>query len=191
MLYVLGVRDLRALGVVSATMLLAAGVSAWQASRPRLGEHAALALLAARTAAIASLSLLGGALMVVPAALLASAVVYVAHGNAPRRRSALAVAVTLALLPLALEVTGLAPPSLVFEHGRAVLAPFHGQVSRVGTLAAVAVAMVFLFVNAVTALHASRESNRLEVERLHVLMWQLRRLMPEGARDAVTTTSPR
>ncbi|MFO0602542.1 MAG: serine/threonine-protein kinase [Polyangiales bacterium] len=188
-----GVRDARMLAATTAVMLLSAALSASQALRRRPSDLAGYVLLSSSMAAISSLNLLFGPLLAVPAALTANTIIFVAHGDRMRPAVVLAAGLAAIFAPVALELAGALPPSFAFENGRLVILPRMLSFAPGATLALLAIVHAVVFVGATAAFLIARRTNRAEVERLHLLSWHLRQIVPEHARavlDGAPVTPP-
>ncbi len=185
-IWVAGVRDpvlfAMFIGIMLALVALEAGVPVRIASGPRL----AIAVVVLSTAALGCLSGLFGPLVLIPGWAAANGMTYTMV-FARRSQRALAIALSLATVgvPLALELSGLVPPSYTFHEGLMIIHPrIMSFASPAATLTILAV-LNLLIVSIPLSLAGKMGLDERRREReLFVHSWNLRHFVPETARDA-------
>jgi hypothetical protein len=186
----MGMRSWTAWLVESAAWLVAAALAfrSWR-DPPRDGKPAT-ALWVAGVVALSSTYTLFGPYVVVPAlATMGSLLLHVAPARAHRVPVVVANCLAIAV-PAGLQMTGVIPPSYVFENGTIRIMPMMLDFPPVATNVFLVVACMALIITASTIMARFRNAiGRIE-EKIHVQAWQLQQLVPEEARRASAPIAP-
>ncbi len=147
-----------------------------------------VAILAA--IATAMTSMLFGPLIVVPAVAAAGTVCYVISGQREHRKIAVAAGVLSIVVPYALELLGVLPPSLRVEDGLVTVLPRVFAFHPLWTPVFLVVSQVSIIVIASIFVRRYREAFVRAEERMHLTAWQLRQLVPDAAKGAFDSKAP-
>lgn len=191
-IWLAGIREPALLGAFVGIMLtlvaLEAGVPVRVASGPRL----AIAVVVLSTAALACLSGLFGPLVLIPGWAAANGMTYTMV-FAKRSQRAMAIALSLATvgLPLALELSGVVPPSYTFRDGLMIVHPRLMHFSSPAATLGILTVLNLLIVSIPLSLSGKMGIEERRRERqLFVHSWNLRHFVPETARDAPSPGAP-
>jgi serine/threonine protein kinase len=171
--------------LVSCGLLLAAGITSFVFSRTmQRGTYASVVMLVVSTLALASLTTLFGPLIATPTILAVNALVFLVSNERGLRRIILALGAIGVVLPLALETSGLVPPSFRFDHGTLVLLP---RALPLEPASLIVLAMVFVATVALGSVTIGPFRDDLDRALLEsrVLAWQLRQFVPTKPKPSV------
>jgi serine/threonine-protein kinase len=177
----LGIRSLGYFtAMMSASLLVClAAFVCWRLKDDRYSPF--LILVSAMLAASVHM-LVAGPLVVVPTVALAIAATFVSFGSEPLRLASIGLGVLAVLAPLGMQLAGVLPASYTFEGGVMQVLPLAAELPQQGTLAYMAATSVASIIIISLIVFRQRQSlSRLE-ERLFLHVWNLRGLLPEGAR---------
>jgi serine/threonine-protein kinase len=135
-------------------------------------------------------SMLFGPLIVVPAVAAAGTVCYVISGQREHRKLAVAAGILSILVPYALELVGVLPPSIRVEGGVVTVLPRVFAFHPVWTPVFLVVSQVSVIVISSIFVRRYREAFLRAEERMHLAAWQLRQLVPEAAKGAFDSSVP-
>jgi hypothetical protein len=164
--------------VTSAALLLGAAGTSFALSRiARPSQYSSLAMLLVSTLALSSLTTLFGPLIATPTALSVNAMIFLVSNERALRRIVLAMGAIGVVLPLALEVVGVVPPSFRFEAGTLVLLP-RALPLEPSSLLVLAIVFIATVVLGSVTLGPFRDDLDKALLESRVLAWQLRQFVP-------------
>ena len=184
----MGVRNI-GWGLVCDALFFAAAFASWRVTRSAHPTRAADAALAVSTLAIIVSRGVIGPFMLLPGIAAVNTVLYVATADRARRSFAIAAGCLAVLAPFALEVTGLVPPSIAFEHGALVTLPAIADFPPFPTVLFLACTNVAVILTAARVVARSRDALHATQEQLYFHTWQLRQFVPGEAYDVVATNA--
>jgi serine/threonine-protein kinase len=177
LLFWMGVKSFSLVAIVVATSVLAALTSFVVSRLPRV--NSSMWVLAASSLAIASLATIFGPFVLVPSVAAANALVF-AVSNAPRYRVlVLCLGVLPILLPLALELAGVLPPSLAFTDTGVVLLPRIAEFPPIPTLVLLILGSLGTVITAALAVTPFRSELDAAQRRIRLTAWNLKHLIPD------------
>ncbi len=135
-------------------------------------------------------SMLFGPLIVVPAVAAAGTVCYVISGQREHRKLAVLAGILSIVVPYALELTGVLPPSLRVHDGVITVLPRVFAFHPLWTPIFLVVSQVSIIVIASIFVRRYREAFLRAEERMHLTAWQLRQLVPDAAKGAFDSQAP-
>jgi eukaryotic-like serine/threonine-protein kinase len=180
----LGVRDWWMTGLLFAVAVAALVVS-WIGGRSRRPEH--VTRPGAFALGMIGLVLVGrlfGPLVLVPGLAATTAASFCMQVTGVRRLGYLAAAAAVVVVPLALELLGILPPSYRFEGGHVILDPHLTSLPQTATLVFLVTATVAAIVVPPLLLSRTRDSLRRAERDLSIHTWQMEQLLPADARSA-------
>jgi serine/threonine-protein kinase len=176
-----GVIPFGAMPMTSVALLFVAAAVAWAYSHlRRASQWASLAVLVVSTIALASLTTLFGPLVATPTALSVNALVFFVSNERALRRPILALAAIGVVVPFAIELTGLLPPSFVLENGHLVLLPRALPFTPASLIVLGTVFVATVLLGTITLGPFRDDLDRAMLES-RVLAWQLRQFVPTRA----------
>jgi serine/threonine-protein kinase len=140
--------------------------------------------------ACGALSILYGPLLVVPTIAAGCTVSFVVSGNLEHRRFAIACGLLPVAVPYALEVFGVLPPSVVVEGGVLKFVPRVFDVDPYWTPLFLLTAQLVSIGLAAKFVARYRDAFLASERRVHLQAWQLRQLVPDGAKGAFDSAAP-
>jgi serine/threonine-protein kinase len=174
--------------VASMMCVVLAFALTWLAGAGRLGDDRPWApiVFVISTIAMASASLLFGPFVMLPGMVATNTLFYVMeHPRGVRRFSFLVGAALAMIVPLALEWTGVLPPSYAFRDGTIVLLPrlasFPAGFATLGVLVASSLGIALL--PPLLVARVSDEARNAD-RRVFLHLWHLRQFIPDEARGA-------
>jgi serine/threonine-protein kinase len=185
MLIAAGVRSYAQSLTATAVTAAAMGYAFWMYRRGRTSESNGIALLVLSSASISLLSPILGPFVIVPGLVATNTVFFALHANRRGRQFIGLVGVLAMLVPAALELLHIVPPSYAFANGSVTILPRMTDLAPHQTMLVMLVTSIALVIT--PAFVAGRMHDALaEAERrLFLHAWQLRQLVPEQARPAV------
>jgi len=180
--FVLGVRDWVPLAFTALFIAAAGALSGWFARGGRFRVGGQYALMALTVLGIVSSSRLFGPFMMVPAAIVACAAPFAMMPDRSRRLVFLAIGVAGMLVPALADVSGLVAPSYVFRDNTMVLTPQMTDLPPTLTFLGILVIHLATLVTSTRLFWRIRDAFADASQRLHVFAWQLRQIVPDGAR---------
>lgn len=156
--------------------------------RPADTRLPVVAILAA--IATAMTSMLFGPLIVVPAVAAAGTVCYVISGQREHRKMAIGAGILSILVPYALELLGVLPPSMTVENGVVTVLPRVFAFHPMWTPVFLVVSQVSVIVISSAFVRRYREAFLRAEERMHTTAWQLQQLVPDVAKTAFDSRAP-
>ena len=180
--FLLGLRDWRPLAAAALFIAAAGALSWWFARGGRFRFGGQYALMALTVLGIVSSSRLFGPFMMVPAAIVACAAPFAMMPERSRRLVFLAIGAAGMILPALADVSGLVAPSYVFRDNTLVLTPQMTDLPPTLTFLGILVIHLATLVTSTRLFWRIRDAFADASQRLHVFAWQLRQIVPDGAR---------
>ncbi|NOU28418.1 MAG: protein kinase [Polyangiaceae bacterium] len=168
-------------GIMLALVALEAGVPVRVASGPKL----AMAVVVLSTAALGCLSGLFGPLVLIPGWAAANGMTYtMVFARRSQRAIALGLSLATVGIPLALELSGLVPPSYTFRDGLMIVHPRLMHFTSPAMTLTILAVLNLLIVSIPLSLAGKMGLDERRREReLFVHSWNLRHFVPETAAD--------
>lgn len=184
---ILGVRDWVAFGVAASLSFLAGGLALASAR----GRIAPFLVYCTGVAAITATSMFVGWSIVVPPMTAVHTAGAFLYGDKKLRGPALVLGLLPVLFPFVLAKLGWLPSSYTFEGGRMIVNPWMTELPPALTQLVLVVAGVSLVVAPSVVMGRIQDALSAAEERVFLHAWNLRRLLPEGARRATRVPRPR
>jgi serine/threonine-protein kinase len=183
----MGVRDVK-WGALCDVLFAVAAAANWYVGRARESRVTLASDLAlfASTVAIAAATGVAGPFMLLPGIAAVNTILYVSSAARSRRAWAVASGCLAVAVPFVLEVSGILPPSLAFEHGALVTLPQIAWFPPIPTLVFLFFTNIAVIVTASIFVARSRDALHATQERLYFHTWQLRQFVPSEAYGAAT-----
>jgi serine/threonine-protein kinase len=182
----MGVRSWSTWAVVAASIFFSALLSfwvGWRKSEPTLTIGVAMLLLS--MAGLAGSSMLFGPFMLVPGIVAANTLVFAMHvERGPARAWTIAIGAFAILIPFALELLGVLPPSMEIRDGALRILPRLSEFKPGPTMLLLLVSNVALVVVPSIVVGRMRDDARRADRTLLTHLWQLRQVMPDAAQEA-------
>lgn len=186
----MGMRSWTAWLFSSAAWVVAAGFAFVSWRYPPRDGRPATTLWVAGAVAVSSTYTLFGPYVVVPAlAAMGAMLLHVAPARS-HRIPVVVVQCMAVVVPAALQLAGVLPPSYVFEDDSIRIVPLMLRFPALPTHVFLVVACVALVVTASAIIARFRNTITRIEEKLHVQAWQLQQLVPEQARPASAPRVP-
>lgn len=178
LIFWMGVKSYSLVALLVITSLCAALTSFVVSRLPRV--NSSMWVLAASSLCIASLAAIFGPFLLVPSVAAANTLVF-AVSNAPRYRVlVLCLGVLPLLLPIALELAGLLPPSIAFTDAGIVLLPRIADFPMVPTLVLLVISSLGTVITAALAVTPFRSELDAAQRRIRLTAWNLKHLIPDS-----------
>jgi serine/threonine-protein kinase len=171
-----------------AFVALCAALCGFLAARPRVGSRALTLLAFMNAGMLAFLSSWLGPFVVVPATAATSTIFLGSSANRRERMSILLLNSAAVLIPFALELLHVVPPSMVFENGALMLLPRAINLPRAATLIALAYTTIALTTMPTLLLGRVRDALAVAERKLFLHAWHLRRLLTDVEGKPVAKT---
>ena len=181
----LGVRDL-GLALVAFGFMVLSAVTAWASYRGLLHDRFRFTVYVVGAISMSFSSLLMGWAVILPGMAATHVLGFLLYGQRERWRSAVALGVLSIVVPFALQVAGVLPPSYGFHEGALLVYPRMTSFPPAGTQAFLLLASVGLIVAPAVIASRVRGSLAKAEERLFMQSWMLRHLVPDQARNAAS-----
>jgi len=177
----LGVRDAKLYAILLVISAICPLVAFWS-MRLRDDTRSPLVLLVTTNLMTAAFMLIAGPVLLLPSIACAVTVAFVALGGERLRRPAIVLGVGVVLVPLLLQLVGVLPATYRFDAEGMHIIPTVTEFPAGPTLVFLAlVSIVSIISPVVLVLRTQRFVRELE-ERTFLHAWNLRNLVPEGAR---------
>lgn len=181
--FLLGVRDVT-LAAMAVVAVLAAGAAAFAAYKLDAGPRAKLGVYLLGSIVVLLSSTLMGPFILVPNLAVTNALAFVLYGDRRHRVASIAIAGLGVTLPFVAQLLGWLPSSYAFTDQGMTILPHLADLPRAGTLALLFIASLALVIPpSIFAARVHDEVNEGQ-RRAFLHAWNLRQLLPEGARAA-------
>jgi serine/threonine protein kinase len=185
LLFWMGVKSFSLVAILVVTSLFAALTSFVVSRLPR--ANSSLWVLAASALAIASLAAIFGPFLLVPSVAAANTLVF-AVSNAPRYRVLiLCLGVLPVLLPFALELANILPPSIAFTDTGVLFLPRIAEFPALPTTVLLVLSSLGTVITAALAVTPFRSELDAAQRRIRLTAWNLKHLIPESRLTSVST----
>lgn len=175
--WAMGVRSWPLAGTCIAALLLSVGLALLLRRRGSMGTAASLWLLAVSSVALGLVSFLVGPFVLVPALAATNTMFFASYLPSGRRRYAVAGGLGAVLVPLALELLGVAPPSYVVAVNGITLLPRMASFDPVPTEAVVMLGSLAAILTPSVLVGRLRDSLADAERRLFLHAWHARQLL--------------
>ena len=186
----MGVRSWPTLVAMGATWTIAAALAVWVWRNPQPHGRIWLPAVVASNIAVATMALSMGSLILVPTVSALNTLGYMLAGDRRGRWVVIALGCAAVLVPFALQQSGVIPSSYSFEGGRLVVTPHVLSFAPAATLVFLVGTSIGLVVTASLLVARFRDQLTATEERLHVVAWQLRQIVPDEATAVAPPRNP-
>jgi eukaryotic-like serine/threonine-protein kinase len=186
----MGVRS-HAASLTAVVAVVACSAASWALSRREgAGPRQTLALLAISSVAAALAGGLFGPFILVPGLVATNTMLFTMSAERPARLFTLLAGVLAMLVPFALELLGLVPPSYAFHEGVMRVLPRAAEFPALPTIVCLILTSVSMVI--IPGLVVSQLRDRLQAaeRRLYLQAWNLSQLVPSAARQGFTKAAP-
>jgi hypothetical protein len=174
----------------SAAWLCAAAAAYANVRHPRSDGKPDLITTVAGVTAVGFTSALFGPYVIVPSMAAMGAMLLHLAPDGSRRVTIVVLNCLAIVVPAALQWLGVVPSSYAFEHGVLSIQPVMLSFPAVPTHVFLLVSNVALVITGCAMVARFRDTLTSAEERMHVLAWQLRQLVPDEARPASAPPAP-
>ncbi|MCE9578473.1 MAG: protein kinase [Deltaproteobacteria bacterium] len=181
----MGLRSPWMLAAVATTIVGVIGTTAWYHRHPPAGLRLPLAHVIVSTISLATGVTLFGPFVLLPSIVIATGVGYIAVFE-HRVRGMFAMALTVVMVPIALQLAGVVPPWYEFDGGAIRIMPWMTEFPRTPTLVLLIGAHAIAIVASLWFVGRIRQQGLDAERRLRAQAWQLAQIVPEDARELIT-----
>jgi serine/threonine-protein kinase len=181
----MGVREPLVAAATFGAVATSAAIAWWAHRRGRGDERSSLLIVAASSVALIFLNSLAGVFLIVPGLVAINTLYFSLHADRASRRLITLAGLAAILLPIALELIGLVPPAYRFADGAIHVLPRMTALPANQTLPLLLAINVALVVTPGVMAGRVRDALAEAERRLFLQAWQLRQVLPDGARPTI------
>jgi len=180
----MGMREPLSLAVLVVLIITGIVVSVFGSKAKRPEMLAAPLALVVSTASLIVMSRVFGPFVLIPGLAMANAIGFSLESRGGRRIVYVIGSSMAMVIPAALELTGAIPPSYVFESGGMMsIMPRFTELPRMQSLVLLSTASLAAIILPAVLVSRTRDALRGAEQRLAVMAWQLRQLVPSNTRS--------